>query len=607
MPMHVHRPLSLVRSRLLAGTARGLGPLILAAALATPAPAPAQEFTRQTIMVATLRPVGEPKVASRVGDEVRARIARMGNKREMQVLDPYFVERAFSLSDIAYGRPLGDSELFEAARFMRVDEVLFGTVTAGAGEVTIVAGLRLTRDWGQHQPLPLVRGATAAEAAEKLAGEVTKARQQLNSLRRCENAMHDGHQANAVHFAEDGVKAYPASTFARTCLLAGLLWLGERADSVLRVADQILGLDSLNILATVARASALQAENRPIDAERAWLRVTDLRADSIDLGVRTVEALLQLPRPSSALDVTRRLSALDGKEPRLRRLRFRAWYAMSSWKETAALGDSLDTADDAEFRDDSSYAVRYVDALRQSGDSIGALAVSARSVKRYPGDARVYAQYVALIGGESGAALPRGIMRFPSEPEFYVIAAKNARDAGRRREAIAATAAAVRADPGLTQGYLQMAELWFEEQSPDSALAVLRRAPRTGDGVEMLRSYAIGRGARVLRSAGDTSLAVQRIAVNFLLLADSVESREDSRNYAAAGMLQLARSELVVAGKTRDCAEVKRADAALGSSASLMARGVGSAAGAGDGLKQAWDAMRTAVDNGTRVLCKPPG
>jgi hypothetical protein len=111
----------------------------------------------------------------------------------------------------------------------------------------------------------------------------------------------------------------------------------------------------------------------------------------------------------------------------------------------------------------------------------------------------------------------------------------------------------------------------------------------------------------VLRSAGDTSLALQRVAVNFLLLADSIESREDSRNYAAAGMLQLARSELVVAGKTRDCAEVKRADAALGSSASLIARGVGSAAGTGDGLKQAWDAMRAAVDNGTRVLCKPPG
>jgi len=605
MSTRVHRPLSLPLPRLLAGAARGLCLLILA--IAGAATAQAQEFTRQMVMVATLRPVGDPKVARRVGDEARARIARMGNKREMQVLDPYFVERAFNLSDLAYDKPLGDRELFETARFMRVDEVLFGTVTARAGEVTVVAGLRLTRDWGQHQPLPVVRAATAAEAAEKLAGEVTKARQQLSSLRRCENAMHEGKQANAIRFAEDGVKAYPASTFARTCLLAGLLWLGERADSVLRVADQILGLDSLNILATVARASALQAENRPADAERAWLRVTDLRADSIDLGVRTVEALLQLPRPSSALDVTRRLSALDGKEPRLQRLRFRAWYAMSSWKETAALGDSLDTADDAEFRDDSSYAVRYVDALRQSGDSIGALAVSARSVKRYPGDARVYAQYVALIGGESGAALPRGIMRFPSEPEFYVIAAKNARDAGKRREAIAATAAAVRADPGLAQGYLQMAELWFEEQLPDSALAVLRRAPRSGDGVEMLRSYAIGRGARVLRSAGDTSLALQRVAVNFLLLADSIESREDSRNYAAAGMLQLARSELVVAGKTRDCAEVKRADAALGSSASLIARGVGSAAGTGDGLKQAWDAMRAAVDNGTRVLCKPPG
>ena len=214
--------------------------------------------------------------------------------------------------------------------------------------------------------------------------------------------------------------------------------------------------------------------------------------------------------------------------------------------------------------------------------------------------------YVRLVGGESGAALLRGIARFPSTPDFCVLAAKSARDAGKRREAIAATAAAVRADPGLSQGYLQMAELWFEEQLPDSALGVLRRAPRNGDGVEMLRSYAIGRGARVLRASADTAPALRRIAVGFLSLADSIESREDSRGYVAAAMLQLARSELVLAAKTRDCAEIRRADAALGSSSSAIERGVGASDSAQE-LKQAWDAMRSAVDNAARVLCRSPG
>jgi tetratricopeptide (TPR) repeat protein len=487
---------------------------------------------------------------------------------------------------------------------MRVDEVLFGTVTSRLNDITIVATLRLTRDWGQRQPLPVVRAPTPAEAAEKLASEITHARQQLTPLRRCENAMHSRNQANAIHFAEAGVQAYPTSTFARTCLLAGLLWVGERADSVLRVADQILGLDSLNVLASVARASALQAVNRPADSERAWLRATDLRPDSVDLGVSATDAMLKLPRPGSALALTKKYSAVDEREPRLKRLRFRAWYALSSWKEAVALGDSLDAADDTEFHDDSSYAVRYVDALRQTGDSIGALAISARSVKRYPGDARIYSQYVALVGGESGAALPRGISRFPSEPEFYVIAAKNARDAGKRKEAIAATAAAVRADPSLSQGYLQMAELWFEEQQPDSALAVLRRAPRTGEGLEMLRSYAIGRGARVLRAAADTSMGVQRLAVSFLVLADSIESRDDSRSYVTAGMLQLARSELVMAATSRECEAVRRADTYLVTSEGFLARGVNTAANSTEGFKQAHDAMRAAIDNALKVLCK---
>lgn len=564
----------------------------------------AQEFTRQTIMVATLGSVGEPKVARRVQDEVRARIARMGDKRELEVLEPYLVERQFALSDVPFDRVLSDLDLFTVAHFMRVDEVLFGTVTSRLNDISVVATLRITRDWGQRQPLPVVHAATPAEAAEKLASEVTRARQQLTALRRCENAMHSRNQVNAIHFAEAGVKAYPTSTFARTCLLAGLLWVGERADSVLRIADQILNLDSSNVLASVARASALQAVNRPADSERAWLRAVDLRADSVDLGVSAAEALMKLPRPSTALAVTKQYSAIDDREPRLKRLRFRAWYALSSWKEAVVLGDSLDSADDTEFHDDSSYAVRYVDALRQTGDTIGAMAISARSVKRYPADARIYSQYVALVGGESGAALPRGISRFPSEPEFYVIAAKNARDAGRRKEAIAATAAAVKADPSLSQGYLQMAELWFEEQLPDSALAVLRRAPRTGEGMEMLRSYAIGRGARVLRAAADSAMGVQRLAVGFLFLADSVQSREDSRSYVAAGLLQLARGELVAASTSRECDAVKRADAYLVSSEDFLNRGVSTAANSTEGFKQAHDAMRAAIDNAAKVLCK---
>ncbi|HEX7545370.1 MAG TPA: hypothetical protein VF368_01500, partial [Gemmatimonadaceae bacterium] len=313
----VGRPPLLEPLAMLVRVARGLCPLILVATNA--ANGRAQEFTRQTIMVATLRAFGEPKAARRVGDEVRSRISRMGNQREMHVLDPYYVDDALRLSDLPVNQPLGDRDLFILARFMRADEVLSGTVTARDGEVVVAAALRLTRDWGQRQPLPVVRAPTAAAAAEKLAGEVTMARRQMTPLRRCENAMHAGDKASAIRFARDGVVAYPASTFARTCLLAALLWVGDRADSVLSVADQILGLDSLNVAATVGRAIALQAENRAADAERAWLKATDLRADSLDLGVRAAEALLQLPRPASALELTRRLSTLDAKEPRLRR------------------------------------------------------------------------------------------------------------------------------------------------------------------------------------------------------------------------------------------------------------------------------------------------
>jgi hypothetical protein len=99
-------------------------------------------------------------------------------------------------------------------------------------------------------------------------------------------------------------------------------------------------------------------------------------------------------------------------------------------------------------------------------------------------------------------------------------------------------------------------------------------------------------------------MGVQRLAMGFLILADSIDSRDDSRSYVAAGMLQLARSELVMAATSRECDAVKRADAYLGTSEGFLSRGVNTAANSTEGFKQAHDAMRTAIDNALKVLCK---
>jgi hypothetical protein len=289
---------------------------------------------------------------------------------------------------------------------------------------------------------------------------------------------------------------------------------------------------------------------------------------------------------------------------RIRRLAFRAYVALADWKAAAALGDSLDVGD-PEFRDDSTYAIRHVEALRLTGDTLGALAKSARTVKQHPGDLLLYVQYVKLIGGENGAALPRGVASFPNSPELRVLSARSSLTTGKKRDAIASLSAAVTFDSTLTQGFLQIAELWFDEHHPDSAVAVMSRAPRTGVNADLLRTYAIARGRQVVRTASDSTPEAWQLAISLFSLADSVESREDSRGLIAATTLQLARGALVLASKARDCPDANRANGLLGLTADALARGVGDGESATE-LKDAFGAMRSATDNALRLYCVPP-
>jgi tetratricopeptide (TPR) repeat protein len=372
------------------------------------------------------------------------------------------------------------------------------------------------------------------------------------------------------------------------------------ADSIHRVVEDVLAIDSSNIIAAVMRAQTLTALGRNVDAAGAWSRVVEMRADSLPISLDAVDQLLRLQRPAAALEATRRLVALHPGEARVRRMSFRAYVAMGAWPQAAALGDSLD-AEDFDFRDDSTYSIRHIESLRITGDTLGALAKSARSVKRHPGDSLLYVQYAKLISGESGAVLPRGIALFPGTSELHVLAAREALGAGKRRAAIASLGSAVQHDPLLTQGFLQLAELWFEEGQPDSALSAIARAPR-GDNPELLRAYAIGRGRQLIRQATDSTPEVWRRGVGLFSLADSLDSQSDSRSLIVASSLQLARSELVMSAGVRSCTEASRASDALTWASSTLDRGLGDTPSQGE-LHEAYDALRKAVDNAMRVFC----
>lgn len=603
-PLLRHAP----RRRALTHTAAAALLGALSPVVGAPAPLHAQGFTQQTMLVVPFRPDSTPGLlddAHRISDGVRNRLGKLLPEREVDVLSNVRLNALLVKSSYRRNSAMSEIETRLAASELRADEIVFGHVQREGRTFVVHARLARIRGWNMQQPLPVVRAATTEAATEQVTAEVLKARGQLTGLRQCENALAKGDLALAARSAEQAIRVYPRAVIARDCLIAALRDGTTGADSLLRVADDALALDSSNTFAEVARAQSLEALKRSREAVTQWNRLYAQHYDSLTLGVTAVEALLRLQQPRSALDDARALEKRFGDKPELRRLRFRAFSQLQQYAQAAHLGDSLEL-EDATFRADSAYMVRHVDALRQIGDTLGALEMGVRAIRRFPGDPRSYLQYLQLVTTEQGAALPRGLARFPAVPELRLLAAREARRTGNRRVAIRETGAAIARDSSLTTQYLALADLYLEENHADSALLVLRRAPRAGDQMETVRSYVLARGLQQLRAAADTAPARQRLALQLLLLADSVDSREDSRATVAAASLQTARSHLVDAVRTNACADVRQADTMLALSAGMIARGLGSGGNIAE-INAAYEAMRKATTEALAVRCTGGG
>jgi len=573
--------------------------VLLAAACVTAvsSTARAQEFTTQVLLVAPFE-TANPRLSRQVERTARSRLARAANRRELRVIGSDTIEA--SLRHAGYGSKdkLTNGETVVLSRLMRADEVVVGKVETVGTMVQVKAQILLPRDWRLRQPLPLIRATTPAAAADTLSQYVMRARSQMVGLRRCENAVRMYEHERAIKSAEEAVARYSASTLARTCLAVALRMNGTTPDSVLRVADDVLERDSLSIVAAVVRARSLADSSAALPA---WALVLRLRPDSLDLGLSAVEEMLRLRDAERAMQGAKQLLTLHTDEPRVRRVLFRTYIALSRWKDAAVLGDSLDYQDVA-FRSDSTYAIRYIEALRLSGDTLSAVSKSARSVKEFPGDKSLYLQYAQIVKAEDAAVFPRGLALFPNASELHVLSARASVAAGKRRDALNSLGAAVQSDTTLTQGYLQIAELWFNENEPDSAIAAIARAPRIGARAELVRTYAIARGRQMIRAVEDTSFTIWGHAIALFALADSVDSRDDTRSLLAASNLQVARGSLVVGSKTKDCPNATRANDALGITALMLERGVGDGE-SGTQLREAYDQMRPIAESAVKGYC----
>jgi tetratricopeptide (TPR) repeat protein len=495
----------------------------------------------------------DKKLGNHVADEVRGRVEKTANKRELEVID----EKAMTTALVNAGFPFDMvpdlSQVRALSRYLRADEYLMGTVDRTPAGFRVRARLILARDVRMQQPLPEVVDPDPDRAAALIAAAVTEARRQLAPQRRCENNLRDGRPREAITAAAQGVGIYPRSTLARGCLLAAQLVVGTAADSVLAIAGEMLRVDSASFYALQGAAEAYDALKDKERAAAMWTRLHGIDTVDVELSERIVAALLYNGNAKKAEPLIERMSDAAPDRVGLLRLRWQVLFANKSWKEATRVGGILLATDSASMKD-STFLLRLANAYKSNGESVRAVEVAARGLEAFPKDQRIFSTYVQLVRGEAVDGLTRGLAAFPQNAEFKVMQSQDLKVRGKAEESVDAMRAALALDSTIEHGQIQLARAQADLGQNDSAYASLKRALAAGEDSSLVAQFALARGNQLLRAASQTKTREDYLlAMRFASLADSVRDTPNAKFLMGITATNVALSAATEAPKTKDC------------------------------------------------------
>lgn len=516
-----------------------------------------QEFTRQGLLIANFTPRGTADFGygRKAGDEVRSRVSKLSNKREVDVISGGDIRYQLTKSGIPEDSVLDEQSLRILGRYLRADEYIVGAVERSPKSVRLTGRLVLMRDQRMIEPLPPAAASELGVAADAFAHAVAAARAELPAQRRCENALRDAQPQRALEFAREAVAAYPPGVLAHVCLTWALRATGAPAVEVLEAAKQVLAGDSLNPHGLESAATALDSLHRRDESASYWLRLAATDTANLELTQRVVLAMVLGGSARRAEPLIVHVADAHPDSISLRRLAWRITYENRSWPLAIRSGEALLSVDSSTARD-SVFMLRLASAHRANGDRYQALALAARAVAAFPGDVRLYTLYTQFVKSESDSVIPRGIDRFPRSAELLAMNARELRAKGQLADALAASRQALAVDSTLDRGELLIAQGEIELGRPDSALAALRRAASRGEDTALVAQFALARGNALLKAANGTKSREDfQLAMRFLALADTLRRTPQSAFLVGVAAYSITQSALTEAPRATEKAQ----------------------------------------------------
>lgn len=192
-----------------------------------------------------------PTLGARAAAEMRKQVSEAFPLKEVYVIpDQHFFYTGFEHGQFNTAEALGAHDTKALAGMTRADEYMMGSVERTSDDrFRIEAELALTRDFDARQPLGVAESKSISEATKVLVREMKAARKQSADDRKCTSAYNAGKFPEAIDFARAGIALYPKAIFARMCLLRAMDASKAPADSIAKVAREIVAIDPRNKVA----------------------------------------------------------------------------------------------------------------------------------------------------------------------------------------------------------------------------------------------------------------------------------------------------------------------------------------------------------------------
>ena len=223
--------------------------LTLSAALVPAGAVQAQKADAPRLLIMPFRS-SDKGVGAQVAEDLRQRIATDIPSRVLTVVNKASVCANLEASGFSCDSApdLLTSRLL--AKNLRTEEYLVGSVDTLPGKkVRLTLVMDITDFPDATQTLAPIVANRVGDLPELASKAYQAARKEVPDFTRCMNALRAQDFATAVAAANAAIAVYPTSTAARVCLANALIGVKAPTDSVIKVANRVVELDSVNKLA----------------------------------------------------------------------------------------------------------------------------------------------------------------------------------------------------------------------------------------------------------------------------------------------------------------------------------------------------------------------